>query len=299
MSGFVIAADIGGTNIRVALLNGKLEVINKETANTADYNTSEEFFAKLGEMVRLVDPEKKADSIGMALPSPWIGDEKTITDITNIPCLEGMKTREAAEYFPGYRLCIENDVNVIALLESRHGASRGYKNSLYVTVSTGISGGIIINNDIYRGAHGYAGEIGSVILERAGNGQPLKTLEGECSGLALDKKSRELFGEDSNARELFEKYRADSPEVFSVMEDWIEDMTNGIASVIQTVDPEIIVLGGSVVLMNPWVSELLERKIRDKVLGNLASEICFVNAEYGLDAGLIGAGYFALKQMVD
>lgn len=296
MNNHVIAVDIGGTNIRVALLGDKLEIVKKETAFTGDIHSKDEFFAQIEKMLQLVDSNKEAKSIGIVMPAPWTRDKKEITDITNIPCLENLKVEEIRKYFKDYSVYIENDVNVIALLESNCGAAKKYSNSLYITVSTGIGSGVIINNEIYHGAHGYAGEIGSVIVSKSFDGFSYNTLEDKCSGKALEEKSLELFGDGSDAKVLFCQYENGDKEATKVVENWIDELTSGLASVIQMFDPEVIVLGGPVVLKHNWVIDTLKHEIAKKVLGKLAREIKLVSAEFGLEAGLIGAGYYALQQ---
>lgn len=234
--------------------------------------------------------------MGMALPAPWVSGNKRITDITNIPYLEGVQVEEVYRYLAPYKVYIENDVNVIALLESDRGAARNFNNSLYVTVSTGISSGIIINNRIFHGAHGYAGEIGSMIISKAEDGKLCNTLEEACSGMFLDEKSHELYGDGSNARKLFLQYEAGEQSAAEVVKDWVENLTNGLAAAIQMVDPEIVILGGSVVLQHKWVIDALREKVSRKVLGNLSGKIEMVEAGFGLEAGLLGAGYYALQQ---
>lgn len=85
-------------------------------------------------------------------------------DATNIPWLEEVSVETLRSYFPGYQVFIDNDVNVVALLEAHYGAAKGCRNAMYITVSTGVGSGIIIDNKILRGSHGYAGEIGSMIV---------------------------------------------------------------------------------------------------------------------------------------
>lgn len=296
MGEFVIAVDVGGTNIRAALLNEQLEIIKKETAFTADFPSADSFLEQLAYMIKKVDPGHEARCLGMALPAPWSDRNAVVTDITNVPCLEGLLVETICRRLEGYEISIENDVNVIALLESDRGAAREFKNSLYVTVSTGISSGIIINNKIYHGAHGYAGEIGSIIISRSRDGIFYNTLEEECSGMSLDEKSLSLYGRGSNARQLFVRYEDGDSRAAEIVTDWVDALTTGLTSVIQTMDPEIVVLGGSVVLKHKWVIDTLRQEVAKKVLGQLAGEIRFTEARFGLEAGLLGAGYYALSQ---
>ncbi len=293
MKNHVIGVDIGGTNIRVALLNEKLEIVKKETALTMDFRTLDDFLKKIQVMIKSVDYRKETDSVGIVIPAPWTKDEKVITDVTNIPYLEGIEVDRILTYFKEYKVYLENDVNVIALLESDYGAAKNYDNSIYITVSTGIGSGIIIDNKIFHGANGYAGEIGNVVISKTSKEYLQNTLEAKCSGKALDDESVRLYGDKGNARELFQRYENGEEKAKKVIEVWIEDLTSGLASVIQMLDPGVIVLGGPVVLNHSWVIERLRVATKEKLSGKLAERMVMVIAEYGIEAGIIGAGYYA------
>lgn len=126
MKNNVIGVDIGGTNIRVALINENLEIIKKETALTMDFPTADDFLNQIQKMIKSVDGKNEADKIGMVIPAPWMKGKKVITDITNIPSLEGLEVDRILTCFKDYQVYLENDVNVIALLESDCGASKNH-----------------------------------------------------------------------------------------------------------------------------------------------------------------------------
>ena len=114
--------------------------------------------------------------------------------------------------------------------------------------------------------------------------------------MSLDEKSLSLYGDGSNARKLFVRYEDGDRRAAEIVADWIDALTTGLTSVIQIMDPEIVVLGGSVVLKHKWVIDTLRQEVAKKVLGQLADEIRFTGASFGLEAGLLGAGYYALSQ---
>jgi glucokinase len=296
MKKHVIGVDIGGTNIRVALLNEELEIIRKETDLSDHYRTSEEFFAVIHKMLRKVDSNNEADAIGMAIPAPWTNHMTRLKDVTNVPCIENISIEALQDYFAGYSLFIENDANLCALLESDCGAAKTYDNSIYITISTGIGSGIILNNHIYHGAHGYAGEIGSITISEASKDYVMNTLEGLCSGKALDQESSLWFGNGADTKELFLQYDRGNKTAKDIIEKWLDHLASGLASVIQIFDPEVIVIGGPVVLNHTWILDRLKERIAKRVLGKLADQIEIVPAQYGTEVGIIGAGYYAFKQ---
>lgn len=298
----VIGVDIGGTNIRVGLITRDLKLVNKEIALTSLFHNVEEFFQYIGQMIERIDPKREARRIGFALPVPWCEGMKKFSDSTNLPLLENVSVDEINGYFPNYELSFENDVNVIALLESDFGAAKGTRNSFYITVSTGIGGGLIVNNTIYRGTHGYAGEVGSMIISDENknhfalyNG----TLESLCSGKALEEESLKLFGKGATPKLLFEHYHLGNPDAIKVVKAWVDYFSSAIASLMQIVDPEIFVLGGAVILHNQWLIEELINSTKNKVFEQLKDKVKLVISEFGLNAGMIGAGYHTLKNAVE
>lgn len=104
MGSFVIGVDIGGTNIRVGLVNEQLELVRKESALTRGFQDAEEIFKTVKEMIAKVDHEQLASKIGIALPIPWKDQTKIIRDVTNIPCLENVSISTIRDFFPNYEV---------------------------------------------------------------------------------------------------------------------------------------------------------------------------------------------------
>lgn len=298
MADKVIGVDIGGTNVRVGLINRDLQLEKKETALTSKFKNADEFFQYIRTMIERVDVNREASRIGFALPAPWKEGMDRFSDVTNLPLLENESVKEIKAFFPEYDLYFENDVNVIALLESDLGAAENAKNAIYITVSTGIGSGMILDGSIYQGTHGYAGEIGSMIISDENrnhfalyNG----TLESLCSGKTLAEESQKLFGKEATAKSLFEHYHLGNADATKVVEAWVDYFSSALASLMQIFDPEVFVLGGSVILHNPWLIEKLIKPTKNKVFEQLKDKVKLVVSEYGLDAGMIGAGYLTIK----
>ncbi|WP_339317290.1 ROK family protein [Paenibacillus sp. FSL R10-2734] len=299
MGSFVIGVDIGGTNIRVGLVNEHLELVRKESALTRDFQDADEIFKSVKEMIAKVDHEQQASKIGIVLPIPWNDQTEIIRDVTNIPCLENVSIETIRAFFPNYELFFENDVNVITVLESDHGASKPYNQSIYITVSSGIGCGIILDKGIIHGAHGYAGEIGSMIISDSKRNHSTLyngTLESLCSGIALEAESKFLYGRDATAGLLFERYHMGDRQAIEVIDRWVEYFSNAIVSLVQMIDPNIFVIGGAVIHHNQWLIDSIIESAKKKVLPHLKENIKIVLTEFGPDAGIIGAGYNIYKK---
>ncbi|WP_274362039.1 ROK family protein [Paenibacillus thermotolerans] len=290
MKSSVIGVDIGGTNIRVGRINDKLELVRKETALTERFRSAGELFAGIRRMIDDIDQGREADIIGMALPVPWRNDAERLVDVTNIPYLENASIQAIRSYFPEYDVYFENDVNVIAMLESERGAAHGVEHSMYISVSTGIGSGMIVGNAVFHGAHGYAGEIGSMFISDSG------TLEELCSGKALTDEAIRLFGNEAKAQTLFERYHERDEQAIDVVELWVERFSRALASLMHTIDPDLFVLGGAVIDNNPWLIDKVTVNVKTKVFEHLRDKVRIARPAFGAEAGIIGAGYTAYKQ---
>jgi glucokinase len=296
MKDSVIGVDIGGTNIRVGLVNESLEVMRKKTILTDSFGSADELLTGIRQMIGIVNEERRARLIGIALPVPWKYGTEYLVDATNIPYMENLPIRAIQSYFPDYEVYLENDVNVIALLEAEHGASKGCSHSMYITVSTGIGSGIVVHNEIFHGAHGYAGEIGNMFVSDRNHLHSslyVGTLESLCSGKALDDESKRLYGQDAMTQTLFERYHQHDNQAAEVIELWVEHFSRALASLMQTIDPDMFVLGGAVIDNNKWLIERVKENAKSKVLAKLKTGIRIASPAFGPDAGMIGAAYNA------
>lgn len=299
MRNWDIGIDIGGTNIRVGLVDEELRLVRKETALTAECRTADDLFAQIRAMVGRVDPDRLAGRIGIALPVPWKEGMESLVDATNIPCIENLTIQQVRSYLAGYKVHVENDVNVIALLEAERGAASSCNHAMYITVSTGIGSGIILNHGIFHGSHGYAGEIGGMIISDGsadGSSPHGATLESLCSGKALGEESKRLYGSDATAQTLFEMYERSDGAAAAVIDRWVEHFSDAIASLMQTIDPDVFIVGGAVIDHNRWLLDRVKARTQDKVLDHLRESVCLVPPAFGPDAGVIGAGYAARIQ---
>lgn len=287
-SKYVIGIDVGGTWIRVGLIDAQLNVIKKTSAKTSNFTNILSYLNGLKEMLQQVDPQKLANQIGMVVPGPFKEQMTHFKDATNVPFLGGVAIAEIRAFFPDYKIVFENDVNVVALLESSRKEYQHLNSLIYMTVSTGIGSGIVINGEIWQGASGYAGEVGNMIVARG------RIWEDLCSGLALEKTAKSLYGEDAKAKTLFEAYIQKDKQALEAIQGWFDTFTDALASLIHIINPEILILGGAVIENNPWLIEALKKQTKPKLLENLRENLKIESSHYGSDSGLLGGARLCL-----
>jgi len=200
---------------------------------------------------------------------------------------------------------VGNDANLAALAEQRYGAGQGNSNVLFITVSTGIGGGIVLNGEIYTGAAGFAGEIGHMTVDAhgpLGRSTTPGAWESFCSGIALVRIATERIaaGERSSlepavrngeidARHIFDAMRTNDPLAISIVRDASEYMGVALTSVVNVLNPGIIVIGGG--LSNEWDAYIapaiaIMRKISFAGAGVTTP---IMPPMLGIDAGALGA----------
>lgn len=198
---------------------------------------------------------------------------------------------------------IGNDANLAGLAEQRFGAGVGAQNLLFITISTGIGGGIVLNGEVYTGTSGFAGEIGHITVDTHGPYGRSRTpgaWESLCSGVALARITRErieageasslaALGDAVDAVALFDAMRAGDKLARSVIADAIEHMSTALTSVVNILDPEIIVIGGG--LSNEWdgyIGPAVER-MRGLTFADMGMHTRVVPPALGIEAGALGA----------
>ena len=202
---------------------------------------------------------------------------------------------------------VDNDANVAALAESVAGVSAGTSSSVFITIGTGIGSGIIINGRIWKGCHGIGGELGHVIFDL--DGVPCSCgnhgcLERYCSATAIIRMAREaaklhpdsmlmkLAGNNPSevtAKTVFDAARQEDPVAVEVYHRFIGYLAQAVASVVNLIDPEVIVLGGGVSKAGSFLLKPLVREFPRYVLFDDQPLPEIKLAVLGSEAGIIGA----------
>jgi glucokinase len=294
-----LAVDVGGTRTRAALVTAEGRVMHRQSLATPADQGAEAVVAVIASACRAVIAECGTIpglKLGLCAPGPI--DAKrglalatpTIRGFTNFPL------RQAVEAALGLSVTIENDGPCAALGEWRCGAGKGADNFVYVTISTGIGGGIISEGRLLRGRLGLAGHIGHIPIKSKGGaicfcGQP-GCWEAEASGSALQTKARAAGFADLG--DAFSRAATGEERGLAFADAAARDIALGLAAVIHVLSPERIVIGGGVGNALPVLWPMLRRHVDERVLPPFRG-VEILPAALGDDSGLAGAAQLVLR----
>ena len=306
-----IGIDIGGTGIQIGIVSTKNRIIREESIPTrADLPFEKQIELIASCVISTVRDagfsEDDIESVGVGIPGIASAKTGEVIKCTNMHWFH-VPFRDVFRRFLNKPVFIDNDANVAALAESVAGVSAGTSSSVFITIGTGIGSGIILNGRIWSGAHHIGGELGHVIFDL--DGVPCTCgnhgcLERYCSATALIRMAREAVSEHPEsmilqsvnqdpsrieAKTVFDAARAEDPVAQAVYRFYIKCLSQAVASVVNLLDPEIIVLGGGVSKAGHFLLDPLVEQYPRYVLFNDQPLPSVRIATLGSEAGIIGA----------
>lgn len=260
----VFGVDIGGSKISVGAARASGEVLDFFSTKISGRRAINVIISGIKQLSarNAIDLEDVA-AIVLGVPGVVDANNARILSCPNLKEIEGTElVEEVFTLFP-VDIYVENDVNLAALGEHRFGAGRGYRNLVAVYLGTGIGTGIIVEDRLLKGGHGWAGEMGHMLI--AGDG-PLcgcgnrGCFETFASGSAIARRAREKGLDPAELKELAESGDERALSVFN--ESW-HYLAVGIANIVNIFDPEIILIGGGVAEIGGILFDGLIPKVRE------------------------------------
>ncbi|HUC34189.1 MAG TPA: ROK family protein [Gaiellaceae bacterium] len=309
----VIALDLGGTK----LLSGVVDdqgVVEKRVVAATDVSSEEAVLLQVEEAVQKL-LEDDIGAIGIGIPSTIDQRRGEAIDSVNIP-LSDVPLRDRLHERFDVPVAIENDANAAALAEQRHGAGRGSRQMVMLTLGTGVGGGLILDGELYRGAIGAAAELGHITLDLhgppcQGNCPGRGHLEAMASGTAANGYAREAAernpkgdlgqaaaeGKMVDARLAVELAARGPGDARDVLDHVGFHLGVGIASFVNIFNPELVVIGGGFSRAGDLLFEPARRVVAERALSPARDEVKIVPALLGVEAGLIGAGLVGFEAL--
>ena len=291
---YTVGIDIGGTNTRIALINEQYEIVQRIQFVTDTQHP----FTTLQKIQKAVQDFSVAiTGAGLSCPGPLDLKNGVILDTPNLGGeWHGFAVSEELAKLLGIPVYLENDANLACLAEAVIGQGKPYEYVQFLTVSTGLGSGLVIDKHIYQGAHGFAHEIANIPLWRNGPQHGAiypGGVEAISSGTAITSRANKAGLCVSHAGEVQELAQLGNSKAKEIMEDAMEYLANTIAIIYAFVDPEIVILGGSVAIKIEGFVEEVERRVKERVYPNIRPLVRVVKTNLNEDSGLLGAACLA------
>jgi glucokinase len=316
----LLGIDIGGTKLAVAVSTAEGEVLAAQREPSRAEDGPDAMIGRAVGMARRVVAEAglgvtDIDAIGIGCGGPldpWRGvilNALNNPGWTNVPLVERIQAELDRPTF------LDNDANAAALGEHRFGAGRGVRNMVYLTISTGVGGGLILDDRLYHGENGNAGELGHISVRVAG-GRPchcgsIGCIETYCSGTNIAARAREALERGEGATSALAERPADELRAEHVVaaardgdalacaiwDETTELLGGGIVSIIHAFNPQLVILGGGVTRAGEMLFEPVRRVVADRAMPWLSEAVTIVPAELGEHTGVLGAVAVAQERM--
>ena len=286
----ILAIDIGGTMIKYGLVSSDGKILSTNKIKT---EASKGLNNILNKIDNIFKKYKENNPIGVAVSGTGqingiIG--KVIGGNPIIPNWIGTNLVKILEEKYNLPAVLENDVNCVALGEKWIGAGKDLSNFICLTIGTGIGGGIILNNQLFRGENFVAGEFGHILIKKG-------EFEQFASTTALIRLVKERTGKTLNGKEIFDLEKKEIVEYQEVISEWIENLTDGLSSIVYCFNPANIILGGGVIGQGEALINRIKNSLFKKIGLQFKEKLNIIQAKLGNNAGMIGASYLLLEKI--
>jgi len=314
MSSYVIGIDIGGTMIKGAILNKEGELIKKYETKSHPENDTIAFITNIISFVNYIRKgHENVISLGIGIAGLLNNTREILFESPNLPSLKNVLLKSELESKLNLPVFIENDANIAALGELYVGEGQTLDNFLLMTLGTGLGSGLILNGELCIGETGKGGEFGHTIVQPGG--KPCSCgksgcLEAYCSGTAMVNMAKEALI-SNRASTLLEIYNNDpsslTPKAIyteaenndalchEIFKETAKYLAIGVSNVNNLLDIHNFIIGGGVSKASHIFRQGLLEEVKQNVFNISKNKIRIMISTLGNDAGILGAGWLAIK----
>lgn len=306
----VFGIDLGGTTVKFSIIDEAGQILDQwaipTDVSSNGVNIVNDMVSSMKAKLEGLAADEQPVAIGVGVPGPVVGDvvERAVNlGWTSMPLGRALKTEM------GLPVTLLNDANAAALGEVWMGGDpeNAGGNAVFVTLGTGVGGGIIVNGRVMNGDHGCAGEIGHGPVDApeqrtCGCGKT-NCLECYASATGFVKTANELYARAGSAhvftsgKEVFDEVAAGEPLAIEARDITVEYLAKSLAQVMNTVDPREVIIGGGLSHAGDLLMGPLSDRLRDYVFPGMRDRYVLRRATLGNDAGILGAAYQAFQML--
>lgn len=305
-----IGVDIGGTNIKLAAVSPRGLVRTRGLIETNAADGPQQAFRRIWEAIPVLARSTRIDAVGIGCAGLVDPASGRLVSSPNLKAWQGKPILRIAQRVFGVYTTIDNDATAAAWGEYRCGANRGTANLVFITLGTGVGGGIVANGELVRGTGGFGGEIGHITVDaggrrcRCGNRGCLEAYAGSYAMVAAararlrEQPGRSLGGPGKlSADKIFEAARDGSALARSVVRDAGEHLGIAIASLVNLLNPEVVVIGGGISASFDLLYPHIDKMVRRRAFSRPAEMVRIERSTLGNDATAVGAAMFARDRL--
>lgn len=294
---FIIGIDLGGTNLKVGLLDLSCRIKDTEVLNTREFTTKDKLIRSIVSSINKIAEDndlRRADilGVGLGLPGPIDYTRGIVHFFPNIPGWKEVKLKSILERKLQLPVFVDNDAKLMTLAEYKLGAARGSKNAVCITLGTGVGGGIIVNGDLYRGSSNAAGEIGHMPISESGpqcNCGGYACLESYVGNNRVLAQAKKVFGGGITLEKLSYLAAKGNEKARAIWLKFAERLSVALVGVVNLLNPDCIVIGGGVAEAGGVLFDNVRKIISSRAMSVQAKQVKVFKAKLGNNAGFIGA----------
>lgn len=303
-----IGIDFGGTSIKFGVASGSTVIDNAPRLNPQVFADPNALIDAMIETVEsLIKKHPSVRAVGFGIPGFVHFPTGTVFELTNVQGWKNIKLKEIVSTRLGLPCAVENDANCMAIAEWKLGAGQGYHHLVCLTLGTGVGGGIIMNNQMVRGANYSAGELGQTSIdyqgrvghwgnvgsleEYIGNNQITETAYAAYQAAGINKAHTECTPADLS------KYAADGCDVAIQCWDGVaKKLATTLLNTCYMLNPEAIVIGGGISYAGQFLFDPLNKYLRDQLSDPFKESLVIKPAKFGNEAGILGCASLAMEE---
>ena len=306
--------DLGGTFVKCGIVDGNGKIIAKDKIPTGaerEYTLIARDMAELA-VGLAAKSGVKIEAVGIGAPGTIDSENGVVVYSNNIKWKNVPLAAEMSRLM-SIATAMTNDANAAALGESYAGAGRNYKSSVFITLGTGVGGGIVLDGKLYEGGRSAGAEIGHILVKPNGRRCTCGRrgcLEAYASASALVRSTKRAMLRDRSSalwrlvcgdvsrvdgKTAFDGMAAGDPAATRVVDEYIGYLADGIADIVNVLRPDVVLIGGGVSAQGETLLGPLRERVRRDVFGGMDyAETKILAASLGNDAGIIGAARLAM-----
>ncbi|MBU1726123.1 MAG: ROK family protein [Candidatus Omnitrophica bacterium] len=294
---YIIGIDLGGTNLKIALLNTNYKIKSKQFLSTKCFKKKEALITAICDSIIVILAASNLSrndilGVGLGLPGPINSKDGIVHFFPNIPGWKEVGLRKILQAKLKIPVSLDNDANLMSLAEFRLGAAKECKNAICITLGTGVGGGLIINGSLYRGSAYASGEIGHVPINEVGvrcNCGGEACLEAYVGNNRILEQARKAFGRNITLEELSVLALRKNKLAVKIWDDFGRRLGIALTGVVNLLNLDAIVIGGGVANAGNFLFNKIKQTIDERAMSVQARHVKIFKAKLGSDAGMIGA----------